>query len=643
MSAIHGLIRLDRAPVDEGALARMQRALAHRGPDGAAVLALGEAGLGHLLLRVNREDRLEAQPLHDRAMGVTMVADARLDNREELAAALDIPADRLATMADSAVLLEAWRAWGGDCLDRLLGDFTLALWDHRQRRLYLARDGMGQRGLYYHRAAEFVAFASEVKALWALGGVPRQLSEAGLARRLLGPVDPVNGDTLFAGIECLRGGHLRWFDADGTSGERCFWQPRAAPEHLGRDDAYYLAAYRRVVDEAIACRVRRLDGPPCLLFSGGFDSGTIAAVAASLRAERGDAVIAVASVLPEGQAGRGADARAAAAAFAGRPGLALHWYVRGEGEDWLSGLEQGFAQLDDGQPNDYLRRAAFALGRQGGARLALDGHGGDYTVNMRDGGLLGRILLRGQLRRFAREVRARRRRSGRPLAWILAYDVVRPLLPVRLLRTGSWLLRGLTPLWRLRMTRDAFAARMIAAGLVDPGRLRDPRVNHGRWGQRWLHMLERFRASEPLAVNLAAAHGLDFTRPFHDRRVVELALAIPERLQFRDGQDRWLARQALADLLPRRLLESGPGNAPERPDMHAQLVRALPRALAELDPNGPAACYVDVEKLRRALAAGSGTDGRPLNLAALYAASRALVMARFINWFDRRNEPDQEP
>ncbi|WP_088307247.1 asparagine synthetase B family protein [Novosphingobium sp. B 225] len=644
MSAIFGLVRLGGA-ASEADLARMQRSLVHRGPDGQASLALGPVGLGHCLLRVNHEDRLEAQPLHDRDLGVTLVADLRLDNREELAQELGITPDRLGGMPDSAVVLEAWRRWGPDCLDRLLGDFALALWDHRAQRLHLARDGMGQRGLYLHHGPGLIAFASEAKALWTVEGVPRRLNDVGLASRLLGPVDPAPDVTLFEGITVLPGGHLHIYDAAGQLEVTRFWEPRADPRHLGQDDAYYLSAYRQVVKEAIACRVRRLDHPPMLMFSGGFDSGTIAAIAAPYAVRQGKAVLAVASVLPEGEGRPTADARRAASAFRNMPGIDLRWYARRDEHHFMH-LEQGFAELDDCQPHDYVRRSAYVMGHAAGARLALDGHGGDYTVNHLEGGLLGQILLSGDLRRFVRELRARRRRHGRGLVWILTYEVARPLLPVAMLRAALALRRGLTPLWQLRFSRDDFAARMIAAGRINPRRLRDPYVVHGRWAGRWRHMLQRMGCAAPMVNNLAAQAGLDFSRPYHDRRVVELGLAIPERLYLKDGLERWLARNALADVLPQQLIDSPPGNVSERPGLYAMLAGSAPAALAELQTEGqgaPAARAVDYAKLERALA-NPGDENAPTTsqLAVIHGAT-ALVIARFVNWFERQNARNQEP
>jgi asparagine synthase (glutamine-hydrolysing) len=645
MSAIFGVVRRDGAQVEERALDAMARPLAHRGPDGCGMLALDNAGLGHCLLRVNREDAFEAQPLHDPVSRVTLVADIRLDNRETLAAECGITDDTLAQMADSDVLLAAWRHWGDACLERLIGDFTIAVRDHRRKRLYLARDGMGQRGLYVHASDRIVAFASEIPPLFTLPDVPQRLNQAGIARRLLVPVDPHPDVTLYEGVAVLPGGTVRWYDDAGGGGERRFWEPHAASEHLGRDDAYYLEAYRRVVREAIACRVRRLDAPPCLMFSGGFDSGTIAAIAAPIMAARGQAVVAVTSVLNQGEVSPQGDSRALANAFAGREGLALHTVARGEAS-MFTGLEESFARTGECFTFDYVRAAGFALGRREGARLAMDGHGGDYTVNMLDAGMLGRVLVRGDTRRFWRELWARRAFTGRSLAAILYGDVMRPLVPQRWMRAFFDWRAARGPLWRRRFTRDDFAVKHVAEGAIDPNRLRHPRVAWQRWEGRWRHMQRAQLHSPPVLASIAGAHGLDFTRPFHDIRIVELALAIPEHLQFRDGRERWLARTALADSLPPSLIVRPPGNTPERPGQAAMFAQSIPDALAGLEhdwPGSPAARYVDFEKLRAAVAKGQSSPLGWRNPEATFGATNAMAIARFVNWFYRGNSPDQEP
>jgi asparagine synthase (glutamine-hydrolysing) len=247
-------------------------------------------------MRVTREDQFDVQPLHD--AGLTLVADLRLDNREELAQALTIGGSALADMPDSALLFAAYKKWGADCVEHLLGDFAFAIWDGHAGKLVLGRDHMGQRSVMYYRNEHVFIFASEVKALHAYADVPRAPTDAQIGRLLMHDMTPREGGTWFEGINGLPAATVMTVGADGSLATRRYWEPHADPAHEGRDEAYYIAAYRRVLGEAVACRLRRVTRPPGLIFSGGYDSAAIAGLAGPVLAESGRKLIAVASVMP---------------------------------------------------------------------------------------------------------------------------------------------------------------------------------------------------------------------------------------------------------------------------------------------------------------------------------------------------------
>jgi asparagine synthase (glutamine-hydrolysing) len=635
MSAIFGVVRTDGAPVSEREIGRMANMLAHRGPDGRHIAVHDGVGMGHCLMRVTQEDWYEAQPIRDG--GVTLVADVRLDNREALASELGIDAAVLGDMPDSAVLLAAYRHWGEGCVDHLLGDFTFAIWDGAVRRLMVARDHMGQRGLFYHHGDGFFAFASEAKALWAVEGVPRRLSEDAIGYRLLFPVDLPPGATLYDAITNLPGGATLQLNAEGVLSTHRYWQPRAAPEHLGRDEAYYIDAFRKTLTEAVACRLRRLTRPPALLFSGGFDSGGIAALAGPIMVAQGRRIVAVCSALDEGERRAVRDARASAEAFRQYPFIDLHYYVRRD-ENVFSDLETSFAATDDSVGTSYVRRGLYRLAAESGARLVLDGMGGDYTLNVRAGAMLGRMLIRGRIVDFLREFGARRRATGRSVWRIWREDVAPALIPLRLSAVIQSFSRKGRPLWRMRPVNEDFARSMFARGAVDPLRLRTARSVHDRWHGRWVNLLNKAAMMMPVQPTLAAAEGLEFSRPYHDRRVVELGLAIPETLQFRGGLERHLVRRALADILPQRLLASGPGNDAEDPDMFRQARDCAPQALAaarQMDNEGRLSRYIDFDHLESMIA--SPDESVPADHRRLQVATRVIALARFIAWFDKEN------
>jgi len=132
---------------------------------------------------------------------------------------------------------------------------------------------------------------------------------------------------------------------------------------------------------------------------------------------------------------------------------------------------------------------------------------------------------------------------------------------------------------------------------------------------------------------------LDLSRPFHDPRVVELGCALPARLTFRDGRERWLARQAFSDLLPQRLLDRMPGNDREQPDlltMNAEASPAMLAALEAVNDDSAYARYLDVPALVRMVRATTSEEALSQRIRLTFAM-RALTTARFLAWLDRSN------
>jgi asparagine synthase (glutamine-hydrolysing) len=636
MSAILAMLRLDGQPVASADLERMARTMAHRGPDGRAVEALGLAGLGHLLMRVTHEDAHEAQPLHEG--GVALVADARIDNREALAATLRIDAARLAAMPDSALVLAAWRRWGDDCVDHLIGDFAAAIWDGEARRLVLLRDHMGQRALFYTVQRDFIAVASEVRALLALPGVPRALSRTMIGLRLMRSTAYGPGSSFHQGIQGLPGGTLAVAGADGALTLRRYWRPRADPVHEGRDEAYYVATYRALLAEAVACRIRRARKAAALQLSGGFDSSAIAGLAGDVLRPEGRKLIAVSALLAPGQDAVRGNARSAVEACARHmPHVELHPFVRAR-ENVLDRLDEYFLLSElPASETHYIRTALHRSAAAAGAQVVMDGHGGDYTVNPRGHGALAWVIRHGRWREILPTGRTMARRRRTSLAHELTFALRQMIpLPVRALArriTGS----GGT-LWQDRMIAPRFASQLLADGVVRADQLRDRPRNASDMRAMMVEALNRQCDSASAAVPASpAAHGLELTMPFHDKRIVEFGLAVPEALHAKGGMDRYLARRALGDILPPELLaKPARRNDVLDPDMAAMTagIREPLLALADsLAQDARVARDIDVGRVRATLARCSADPRSRDGVMAL----RALLLGRYIQWSEQQN------
>ena len=630
MSGICGIISLDGAPVAPHDLDRQMAQLAHRGPDKVRAWSSGAACLGHLLMRVTREDAFDAQPLSEN--GLTLVADVRLDNREELATLLSIDAAALAALPDSAMLLAAFKKWGADCVERLLGDFAFAVWDAGAKTLTLARDHMGQRPIFYHQQPGFFAFATEIKGLWALPQVPRVLLEEACARRLMFDEPTEIGATTYEAIHAIPGGTVMTLDTRGTRTSRRYWEPQADPVHEGRDEAYYIETYRQILSEAVECRLRRATAPAGLFMGGGFDSSAICALAGPVMRAQGRKLIAVSSVMPEDYRGDIKHARRMVEICRrAMPHLDVR-YVTRDGLDIFSVMEQSFLTGDNRHStNRYVTHTMFAEIAKAGGRIVMDGHGGDYTVNQRGHRALVRLLRQGRLRRFVAEFKATRKHQRLSIKQTLVRHVLWQIVPMSLKKIQN----------RRRNGLSLFGPTVPLARALIESRKPKRFQRHARIADRpRVAMLKTLRDQQNFQAQgfavPAARHGLEFTQPFHDKRVIEFGLAIPVDLYVKDGKTRYLARAALKDLYPPVYQHRPPGNDDMNPDFLTMAKRVEPRVIAEIERMenaGYLSRYFDFPKMRAMLTRRSLDQHASGNETDTLQAHLAFIAARYIEWF----------
>src|SRR5262245_33787438 len=346
MTAIAGLRRLDGRSDAAEKCARMLAVQQLYGPDNGAQWSAGDVALGRQLMRVLPEDAFDRQPLIGGEGRYVLVADVRLDNRDELTETLRIPAPQARTLCDAGILLAAIERWDESCPEHLIGDYAFAVWDGARRRLILARDPLGQQPLYYHRGNGFFAFASMPKGLHALPEVPYAPDEERIAEFLL-LIPETGSQSFFLGIERVEPGHVVVATANRLTSRR-HWQPSRGRIALTRSEDYS-EALRDLLDQAVHCRLRGA-GDVGVFLSGGLDSGAVAATAARLLAPSGRRVIAFTGVPREGYNGpaprncivdEGPYAAATAALY---PNIE-HVLVRGEGFSPLDGLDHNFFLL----------------------------------------------------------------------------------------------------------------------------------------------------------------------------------------------------------------------------------------------------------------------------------------------------------
>ncbi len=271
MCGIGAIARAGGPPIDAAELGRLADALAHRGPDdrGSALLDDGRLGLVATRLAIVAPEA-PPQPYSNEDGSVVAVVNGELYDHIELAARLRRRGHRLQTRCDAELVVHLYEDHGPDCVAELDGDFALILWDAKHRRLLASRDRMGVRPLYLHESpAGHLLLASEVKAFMALGK-RLELSARYLCGHLFGAYD--GRSCAFAGVEALPAAALWMWSPTPT--RRVYWSWPSKAQGPPPEPAALREAIERAVDRRL-----RSDARTGLLFSGGLDSATVAAVA----------------------------------------------------------------------------------------------------------------------------------------------------------------------------------------------------------------------------------------------------------------------------------------------------------------------------------------------------------------------------
>jgi len=553
VTGICGIRHLDGAPAAASDCARMQRALAIYGKDRKGQWDGGDVAFGIGLARLLPEDSHDRQPLSGGNGRFHLVADVRLDNRPELGAMLGLSPEQARRMADSDFVLMAWERWQQACLDKLVGDFAVAVWDAAERRLTLARDPFGQRPLFYHRTSDRIAFASMAKGLHALPDIPLAPDLATLRNHLA--LVPMRGrGSYFADIHRVEPGGLAVVHADGRV-ETSTWYELPLGRRLRLSDEEAIEAFRDSFERAVADRLRSTGGIASQL-SGGLDSTAVTATAARLLGERGAALTAYTHVpLPDAALDqperRFADEWAHAARLAAEQPNITH--VRVDAADRRIGdsLDATFYYSEFPPYNlcnevwiDEIERLCAATN----AKVLLTGQMGNATISQDGLPYLPELWRGGRLIAWAREANALRRQGlrVRHLLNLTLTPLLPPALADGLTRARGRRLRQFSDYSALRpdvLASDEFGQHLRKYGL-------DPTLRpfaSRRDAAAFVLQLVDFAATRKGAL---AASGVDTRDPTADRRLVELTLSLPSGMFLRQGQTKWIYHQAFADRVP---------------------------------------------------------------------------------------------
>ena len=534
--------------IDRQAVLRMRDVLTHRGPDDAGVFLSDRAALGHRRLSIVDLSGGH-QPLSSDDGSLHLVYNGEVFNHSALRVDLEARGHRYVTHCDTETVLRTFQEERQKAPTKLRGMFAFAIWDERRGELFLARDRLGIKPLYYARRADGgLVFASEIKGILAYGGIRPSLNLSALPDYLANHA-PSGEETMFAGIRRLLPGHtLTW--RDGQVKIEQYWDVTFEPEASGRSDADYVEEYSERFREAVRTRLMA-DVPLGVFLSGGIDSAALTAVMSEL-AEEPIQTFSVA--FAEREANEFEYARVVAEKF-----RTNHREVIVAPDEFFSALPRLVWHEDEpiAHPSSIALNFVSRLAAKH-VKVVLTGEGSDET-------LAGYNKYRTTIYNL---------KLGQ------AYERVTPQTVRRVVRRGVQSLAGLSlarKADRTFLTRSAsldamyldnFAvfgktsqSSVLSADVKDTLAMIDPYAS-------WRHAFESGQARTLLGRLLYAdtktylhellmkqdqmsmAASIESRVPFLDHHLIEFAARLPDRMKLRGLTTKYILRQAMTGVLP---------------------------------------------------------------------------------------------
>jgi asparagine synthase (glutamine-hydrolysing) len=283
MCGICGIFHSGRSQrVNRDTLVGMNEQIVHRGPDDDGFFV--EENVGIAMRRLSIIDiQTGHQPLSNEGENIWIVFNGEIYNHQDLRKELQGHGHRYRTKSDTETIVHLYEEYGTKCVEHLRGMFAFAIWDRAKRRLFIARDRLGIKPLYYRFEGKTLLFGSEIKTILAYPGVKPEFNAGALSEYLA--FGYLAGEkSMYAGIRKLMPGHILTIDEFGKLETSRYWELDVKVDDGSRPREYYVSRYREQLEQCVSSHLMS-DVPLGVFLSGGLDSSAIAALTTRLREE----------------------------------------------------------------------------------------------------------------------------------------------------------------------------------------------------------------------------------------------------------------------------------------------------------------------------------------------------------------------
>jgi asparagine synthase (glutamine-hydrolysing) len=537
MCGIAGLLNCKNIPAEETRIRRMTDCMAHRGPDADGFFLEGNVALGHRRLSIIDLSSSANQPFFDNSGRFVMVYNGEIYNYKAVKQLL--PEYAFRTTGDTEMVIAAYAKWGPDCLFHFRGMFSLAIWDKRERELFLARDRSGVKPLYYYRDENHVVFASEQRAVLASGLVNRRLNHAALCdyfqyQSVASPHSAIQG------IRQLEAG--TWMKIkDGETVNHTYWDVAGLPGlSMPGDRPSVLKKVRELMLQSVERRLVS-DVPVGAFLSGGIDSSAIVGLMAETGSDKPN-TFTVAFEEKEFDESSYAD-------IIVKKFSTHHTRISLRPDDFLSELENALDSMDSPSGDGVNTFVVSKAIRNNGMAVALSGVGGDELFA---GYPYFRQFLQLQHKRWLWQLPTPLRRASAALL-PSSQERIRQLL-----RADSPSIEYAYPVFR-QIVAPSTLERLLSLDGSPNGDSLAAGLFSKREALHRLPLLSQVTAAEYLGYTqhtllkdtdqMSMAVSLEVREPFFDQDLIEFLLSVPDDLKS-TAIPKGLLVESLGSLLP---------------------------------------------------------------------------------------------
>jgi asparagine synthase (glutamine-hydrolysing) len=551
MCGICGRIDLDGKPVNAELIRKMTACLAHRGPDDSGLYIKGDAGLGHRRLSVIDLSPLSHQPMANEDETIWIVYNGEIYNFPALREDLIKKGHQFRSKSDTETILHLYEEYGVDCPAHLSGMFAFAIWDEKDRSLFLARDRVGKKPLYYRHAQDSFTFASEIKSILQDPAVPRKPEVEAIHHYLTWQYVP-SPWTAFEGIAKLPPAHSLVLK-DGCVETRRYWKLSYGPKHRMGMEEIKRETLERLKE---ATRIRLMSDVPLGAFlSGGVDSSAVVAMMAGLT----DGPVKTFSI---GFKEEAYNELKYARSIADRFGTDHREFI--VEPDAVQVIEKLVWHYNEpfADPSAIPTYYVSKLAREH-VKVALNGDGGDenfagyrrYVANE-----FSRVLHRAVPSPLVKAILPLvlllpHGKSTNNFSWRLKRFLQEYIQPPEI-RNGHWLCHFTEEMKRGIYTHD-FVARVAGRDSFDLMIERYREADAGNFLDKTLYADVMMYLPDDLLVKVdvaSMANSLEARSPFLDHTFMEFAAKIPADLKLKGRSTKYILKEALKGVLPDAVL-----------------------------------------------------------------------------------------